>query len=208
MLCKRDACTTSGNRQHSAAPTKTDRRSDLTTPAINAVREKFPEARITLVIASACRDMAPAIPNVDRFLIVRRNWRDIPIFLSVAMHRFEFCVDFTRNDRSACARRICHARRNGSPWYRPHDEPEGAHPRVHRFHGTGAACTRLVITSHCCGRLESKTRPPGCIWISRYQRSARRKRFSARRRLRIDSSFFIPAQRARKNFGKSNGGLS
>ena len=73
----------------------------LTTPAINAVREKFPEARITLAIGSECRELAPAIPDVDRLLIVRRNWRDIPVFLSVAMHRFEFCVDFTRNDRSA-----------------------------------------------------------------------------------------------------------
>ena len=60
----------------------------LTTPAIDAVRKKFPEARITLAIASECRDLAPAIPNVDRLLIVRRNWRDIPVFLSVATHRF------------------------------------------------------------------------------------------------------------------------
>jgi predicted lipopolysaccharide heptosyltransferase III len=101
----------------------------LTTPAINAVRKKFPEARITLAVASECRDLAPAIPNVDRFLIVRRNWRDIPVFLSVAMHRFEFCIDFTRNDRSAVLAYLSHAKKRVAA-HRPHGEPE-ARTRVY-----------------------------------------------------------------------------
>ena len=101
----------------------------LTTPAIDAVRKKFPEARITLAVASECRDLAPAIPNVDRLLIVRRNWRDIPVFLSVAMHRFEFCVDFTRNDRSAVLAYLSHAKKRIAA-YRPHGEPE-ARTRVY-----------------------------------------------------------------------------
>jgi heptosyltransferase-3 len=53
----------------------------LTTAAIDAVRQKFPEARITLAIASECRELAPAIANVDQLCIVRRNWRDIAVFL-------------------------------------------------------------------------------------------------------------------------------
>jgi predicted lipopolysaccharide heptosyltransferase III len=101
----------------------------LTTPAIDAVRKKFPEARITLAIASECRDLAPAIPNVDRLLIVRRNWRDIPVFLSVAMHRFEFCVDFTRNDRSAVLAYLSRAKKRIAA-HRPHGEPE-ARTRVY-----------------------------------------------------------------------------
>jgi len=101
----------------------------LTTPAIDAVRKKFPEARITLAVASECRDLAPAIPNVDRLLIVRRNWRDIPVFLSVAMHRFEFCVDFTRNDRSAVLAYLSHAKKRIAA-HRPHGEPE-ARTRVY-----------------------------------------------------------------------------
>ena len=101
----------------------------LTTPAIDAVRKKFPEARITLAVASECRDLAPAIPNVDRFLIVRRNWRDIPIFLSVAMDRFEFCVDFTRNDRSAVLAYLSRAKKRIAA-HRPRDEPE-ARTRVY-----------------------------------------------------------------------------
>jgi predicted lipopolysaccharide heptosyltransferase III len=101
----------------------------LTTPAIDAVRKKFPEARITLAIASECRELAPAIPNVDRLLIVRRNWRDIPVFLSVAMHRFEFCVDFTRNDRSAVLAYLSRAKKRIAA-HRPHGEPE-ARTRVY-----------------------------------------------------------------------------
>lgn len=101
----------------------------LTTPAINAVREKFPEARITLAIGSECRELASAIPKVNRLLIVRRNWRDIPVFLSVGMHRFEFCVDFTRNDRSAVLAYLSHAKKRIAA-HRPHGEPE-ARTRVY-----------------------------------------------------------------------------
>lgn len=101
----------------------------LTTPAIDAVRKKFPAARITLAVASECRDLAPAISNGDGLLIVRRNWRDIPIFLSVAMHRFEFCVDFTRNDRSAVLAYLSRAKKRVAA-YRPHGEPE-ARTRVY-----------------------------------------------------------------------------
>ncbi|MGH8102775.1 MAG: glycosyltransferase family 9 protein, partial [Chthoniobacterales bacterium] len=93
------------------------------------VREKFPKARITLAIASECRELASAIPNVDRLLIVRRNWRDIPVFLSVATHRFEFCVDFTRNDRSAVLAYLSRAKKRVAA-HRPHGEPE-ARTRVY-----------------------------------------------------------------------------
>ena len=62
-------------------------------------------------------------------MIVRRNWRDIPVFLSVAMHRFEFCVDFTRNDRSAVLAYLSHAKKRVAA-HRPHGEPE-ARTRVY-----------------------------------------------------------------------------
>jgi len=101
----------------------------LTTPAINAVRQEFPEARITLAIANDCRELAPAIPNVTRFLMVRRNWRDIPGFLAVGMHRFESCVDFTRNDRSAVLAYLSRAKKRIAA-HRPHGEPE-ARTRVY-----------------------------------------------------------------------------
>ena len=38
----------------------------LTTPAIAALREQFPRAEISLVVAAGTRDLLPAIPGIDR----------------------------------------------------------------------------------------------------------------------------------------------
>ena len=73
----------------------------LTLPAIATLRENFPAARITLAISNECADLLPAIPNVDRVLLVRRNLRDLALFLALARERFDYCIDFTRTDRSA-----------------------------------------------------------------------------------------------------------
>jgi predicted lipopolysaccharide heptosyltransferase III len=73
----------------------------LTTPAIAALQERFPEAHVTMVVSSKCGDLLPAIPNVDRILMAQRNLRDVALFLAVTGSRFDYCVDFTRNDRSA-----------------------------------------------------------------------------------------------------------
>jgi predicted lipopolysaccharide heptosyltransferase III len=73
----------------------------LTTPAIHALRETFPDSRLTLIISRDCADLAPAISGVDRILIVRRNPRDLAVLFAVAKTKFDYCVDFTRNDRSA-----------------------------------------------------------------------------------------------------------
>src|SRR5437764_7775258 len=83
----------------------------LTTPAIAALRESFPEAQITLVVSNECADLLPAISNVDRILIARRNARDLALFLSVAARKFDYCIDFTRNDRSASLALLSGARR-------------------------------------------------------------------------------------------------
>jgi len=73
----------------------------LTTPAIAALRDKFPGARITLVVARECADLLPAIASVDRTLVTRRKLRDVTMFFAVAREKFDYCIDFTRNDRSA-----------------------------------------------------------------------------------------------------------
>jgi predicted lipopolysaccharide heptosyltransferase III len=73
----------------------------LTTPAVATLRASFPEAKLTLVVSSECADLLPAITNVDSVLMARRNLRDIALFFSTAARRFDYCVDFTRNDRSA-----------------------------------------------------------------------------------------------------------
>jgi len=73
----------------------------LTLPAIATLRENFPTAKMTLAISSECADLLPGIPNVNRILLVRRNLRDLALFLGLARERFDYCIDFTRNDRSA-----------------------------------------------------------------------------------------------------------
>jgi predicted lipopolysaccharide heptosyltransferase III len=83
----------------------------LTTPAVTALRESFPAAQLTIVVSSECADLLPAIPNVDRSLMARRNARDIALFFSVAARRFDCCIDFTRNDRSAFLALLSGARR-------------------------------------------------------------------------------------------------
>src|SRR4029453_9702370 len=50
---------------------------------------------------SECADLLPAISGVDRILMARRNLSDLAAFLAVAGNRFDYCIDFTRNDRSA-----------------------------------------------------------------------------------------------------------
>ncbi|MGE5208022.1 MAG: putative lipopolysaccharide heptosyltransferase III [Alphaproteobacteria bacterium] len=83
----------------------------LTTPAIAALRKNFPHAHITLVVAKECTELLPAISDLDRILIARRSVRDMAPFSSVATTKFDYCVDFTRNDRSALLTLVSRARK-------------------------------------------------------------------------------------------------
>jgi predicted lipopolysaccharide heptosyltransferase III len=83
----------------------------LTTPAIAALRKNYPDAHITLAVSTECAELLPAISNVDRVLIARRNLRDVAMVSSVAGKRFDYCIDFTRNDRSAFLTLLSGARR-------------------------------------------------------------------------------------------------
>ncbi|MEP6820942.1 MAG: glycosyltransferase family 9 protein [Chthoniobacterales bacterium] len=66
----------------------------LTTPAIAAVREKFPHAEITLVVSDATRDLLPAVVGLDHTLLAS-DWA------TVARRKFDTSIDFTHSDRSA-----------------------------------------------------------------------------------------------------------
>jgi ADP-heptose:LPS heptosyltransferase len=66
-----------------------------------ALREKFPDATISLVLVRECVELLPAIPGIDRAFIVRRDLRDVATFVAVAREKFDCCIDFTQNDRSA-----------------------------------------------------------------------------------------------------------
>ncbi len=83
----------------------------LMTPAVAALRESFPEAQLTLVVSNECVELLPAISNVDRTLMARRNLRDLALFFSVTVSRFDCCIDFTRNDRSGFLALLSGARR-------------------------------------------------------------------------------------------------
>ena len=72
----------------------------LTVPAINALRASFPDARIHLAISRSCRDLTPAVPGVDRFRIAD-SWMHPHHWLTMVTTRYDFCLDFTRTDRSA-----------------------------------------------------------------------------------------------------------
>jgi predicted lipopolysaccharide heptosyltransferase III len=88
----------------------------LTTPAINALHENCPDAHITLAVSNECAELLPAILNVDRVLIARRNLRDVAMVSSVAGKKFDYCIDFTRNDRSAFLTLLSGARRRVSSY--------------------------------------------------------------------------------------------
>ncbi len=66
----------------------------LTTPAIAALREKFPQAEITLAVSPATRDLLPAIAGLDHTLLAS-DWA------TIARRKFDTCIDFTHSDRSA-----------------------------------------------------------------------------------------------------------
>jgi predicted lipopolysaccharide heptosyltransferase III len=73
----------------------------LTTPSIAALREKFPEAFISLVVAPAAEPLLPAIAGIDKVLVVRGKTDDAFDWIKLSLGRFDYCLDFTRNDRSA-----------------------------------------------------------------------------------------------------------
>jgi ADP-heptose:LPS heptosyltransferase len=75
------------------------------------VREKFPDAHITLVVAAGSAELLPAISGVDRTFIARGQIRDAAAWFTVARRRFDYCVDFTHSDRSAFLTVLSRARK-------------------------------------------------------------------------------------------------
>jgi heptosyltransferase III len=73
----------------------------LTTPAIAAVREKFPNQRIELVVNAGTRELLPAVRGVDKFHIWKGTPADVQVAFTLWKQKYDYCFDFTRNDRSA-----------------------------------------------------------------------------------------------------------
>jgi predicted lipopolysaccharide heptosyltransferase III len=73
----------------------------LTTPAIAALRQKFPDASLSLVVSSAVKELLPAIGGIDKVYEVRGKTDDALDWIALSLGKFDYCLDFTRNDRSS-----------------------------------------------------------------------------------------------------------
>jgi predicted lipopolysaccharide heptosyltransferase III len=73
----------------------------LTTPSIAALREKFPQATLSLVVSPAVEELLPAISGIDKVFVVRGRADDTLAWVRLTLRKFDYCLDFTRNDRSA-----------------------------------------------------------------------------------------------------------
>ena len=83
----------------------------LTTPAIAALREKFPEATLSLVVSPAVEGVLPAISGIDKVFVVRGKADDALDWMALAWRKFDYCLDFTRNDRSSFLTLLSQARK-------------------------------------------------------------------------------------------------
>lgn len=83
----------------------------LTTPAIAALREKFPDGKLSLVVSPAAEGLLPAISGIDQVFVVRGKPDDALDWIALLWRRFDYCLDFTRNDRSSFLTFLSHARK-------------------------------------------------------------------------------------------------
>jgi len=73
----------------------------LTTPPLIALRERYPDAHISLCVMDGCAGLLPAIPGVDEVIVVRRRGSNVGLWARLALRQFDVCLDYTGNDRSA-----------------------------------------------------------------------------------------------------------
>jgi len=83
----------------------------LTTPSIGALRDRFPEATLSLVVSPAVEGLLPAISGVDKVFVVRGKADDALDWIALAWGKFDYCLDFTRNDRSSFLTLLSQARK-------------------------------------------------------------------------------------------------
>ncbi len=72
----------------------------LTTPALVALRQKYPDASITLCVMEGCAGLLPTIPAVSQTVVINRR-KNAATFIKLALRNYDICLDFTGNDRSA-----------------------------------------------------------------------------------------------------------
>ena len=72
----------------------------LTTPALSGLRKLYPEAHVTLLLDHHSAALAPAIGDVNEVWIYQRN-ESFNLWFNLVRRKFDLCLDFTGNDRSA-----------------------------------------------------------------------------------------------------------
>jgi ADP-heptose:LPS heptosyltransferase len=75
----------------------------LTTPALRGLRARFPDARITLALSEEAAPLVRLFESVDHHIVLRGKKSHARAWLRLPLRRFDLCVDFTGNDRSAIA---------------------------------------------------------------------------------------------------------
>src|SRR5881394_2539465 len=65
----------------------------------------------TPVIAPECKALAPAIAGVNKLLVMPRGLSRFRAIAAIGRGKFDYCVDFTRNDRSALLVLLSRARK-------------------------------------------------------------------------------------------------
>lgn len=73
----------------------------LTTPALTRLRERNPQARITLVIEEGCQTLVPALAMVDHVWVYKRRQGNWKIWSKLITRHWDQTFDFTSTDRSA-----------------------------------------------------------------------------------------------------------
>jgi len=73
----------------------------LTTPALWALRQNLPRAKIVLAVEAGSREMLPAINYVDGTLVYERHGDNFRIWRHLLLRHYDICLDFTGTDRSA-----------------------------------------------------------------------------------------------------------
>jgi ADP-heptose:LPS heptosyltransferase len=73
----------------------------LTTPALWALRQNLPKARIVLAVEAGSRELLPAIDYVDDTLVHERHGHNGQTWRHLLMRHYDICLDFTGTDRSA-----------------------------------------------------------------------------------------------------------
>ncbi|QQL45711.1 glycosyltransferase family 9 protein [Sulfuriroseicoccus oceanibius] len=73
----------------------------LTAPAIDRIRQAYPDARITLVLHGPSGQLAPLIPQVDETLVYQPGASNGALWRKILTRRWHVVCDFTGTDRSA-----------------------------------------------------------------------------------------------------------